>query len=150
MENNLNTNKSKQKNIMMIILGGVILLTVLYLITLFVGGSILSLLGLKYGSFSSLAKFIAIYTIISLPIDLFIDCFFKVAKQVKNLTSLQHNLIFFSVDIPINMLILGIIESFMKDIECSMGTAFLFSIVCCFINYMLDDKDEKKDITNNN
>ena len=66
----------KLKDILMLI----ILFIIGYVILFFFGGAVLSALGLKYNSVISLAKFIAIYYIISLPVELI---FLKLLKKLK-------------------------------------------------------------------
>ena len=77
----------KFKDIMTIIIGFSILLAITYGFIFFFGGAIFSVLGLKYKSIWSLAKFIAIYMIIALPIDFIIYTFFKIVRQVKNIST---------------------------------------------------------------
>ena len=64
----------KLKDILMLI----ILFIIGYAILFFFGGAVLSALGLKYNSVISLAKFIAIYYIISLPVELIIFSFLSI------------------------------------------------------------------------
>ena len=126
----------KLKDILMLIF----LFIIGYVILFFFGGAILSALGLKYNSVISLAKFIAIYYIISLPVELIIFSFFKIAKEVKNISTLEYYCIFFFADISVSMVLIGITEYFIKGISCSMTTAFLFSIICFFVNMFFDLK----------
>ena len=84
----------KLKDILMLI----ILFIIGYAILFFFGGAVLSALGLKYNSVISLAKFIAIYYIISLPVELIIFSFFKIVfifanKSSKTSCLLSHNLL---------------------------------------------------------
>ena len=112
----------KLKDILMLI----ILFIIGYAILFFFGGAVLSALGLKYNSVISLAKFIAIY--------------YKIAKEVKNISTLEYYCIFFFADISVSMVLIGITEYFIKGISCSMTTAFLFSIICFFVNMFFDLK----------
>ena len=73
----------KLKDILMLIILFIILFIIGYVILFFFGGAVLSALGLKYNSVISLAKFIAIYYIISLPVELIIFSFFKLLKKLK-------------------------------------------------------------------
>ena len=139
----------KFKDIMTIIIGFSILLAITYGFIFFFGGAIFFVLGLKYKSIWSLAKFIAIYMIIALPIDFIIYTFFKIVRQVKNISTIEYNAVYFFADVPTNMIIIGITEFFMKDISCSMLTAFLFSSICYLINIYFDlilqNKENKKE-----
>ncbi|WP_455538375.1 YrvL family regulatory protein [Terrisporobacter sp.] len=141
--------KLKFKNILSLIF----LFIIGYIILFLFGGTLLSILGLKYNSIGSLAKFIAIYYVISLPIEFVIFSFFKIFKVAKNLSNLEYYAIFFFADIPVSMVLIGMVEYFMKDVSCSMMTAFLFSIICFLVNMCFDlklnssnkdDKDNEK------
>ena len=140
--------KIKIKDIIMIILSSIMFFAIDYCFLLVFGGALLSVLGLKYSSIASLAKFIAIYMIIALPVEFIIYSFFRIVREVKNISNLEYNAILFFADVPTSMVLMGIVEFFMKDISCSMLTAFLFSVVCFFVNMLLDMKSNKDELTN--
>ncbi len=55
--------------------------------------------------------------------------FLKVLKELRGLTDTQYNLLYLTLDIPLNMIIIGISETLIKGVSCSMLTAFIFSII---------------------
>ena len=112
-----------------------------YVFLFLVGGTVLSLLGLKYNNIFSLAKFIAFYYIISLPVESLVFPFFKIMREVKNLYHIQYYTLFFFVDISFSMFLMGISEYIMKDVSCSMMTAFLFTVICFLVNMFFDLKN---------
>ena len=112
-----------------------------YVFLFLVGGTVLSLLGLKYNNIFSLAKFIAFYYIISLPVESLVFPFFKIMREVKNLSHIQYYTLFFFVDISFSMFLMGISEYIMKDVSCSMMTAFLFTVICFLVNMFFDLKN---------
>lgn len=130
----------KTEDILGIIFVGFIFLAIIFILTFIFGGILLSLLGFEYDSLASLAKFFIIYIIVGLPLDLVIDCFFRVLQDVKGLTNAQHNALYFTIDVPLNMIVIGILEYIMDDISCSILTAFLFSAIFCLFGFFLDKK----------
>ena len=112
-----------------------------YVFLFLVGGTVLSLLGLKYNNIFSLAKFIAFYYIMSLPVESLVFPFFKIMREVKNLSHIQYYTLFFFVDISFSMFLMGISEYIMKDVSCSMMTAFLFTVICFLVNMFFDLKN---------
>ncbi|WP_052356460.1 YrvL family regulatory protein [[Clostridium] dakarense] len=130
----------KTKDTISMVVAGSILLAVIFVLTFVFGGILLSLLGFEYDSLSSLAKFFIIYVLIGLPLDLVVECFFRVLKDVKGLTNTQRNALYFTIDVPLNMIIIGVLESTIDGISCSILTAFLFSVICCLFGFFLDKK----------
>lgn len=135
-------NKEKIENILGVTLLGLIFLTIVFVIFFLFGGIILSLLGMEYDSFWSLAKFFAIYLIIGIFLDLFVESFFKVLKELRGLTHFQYRALYFIIDVPLNMVIIGILESSINGVSCSLLAAFLFSIISnlfgAYLNRKLD------------
>ena len=135
-------NKEKIGNIFGVTLLGLIFLSIVFVIFFLFGGIILSLLGMEYDSFWSLAKFFAIYLIIGIFLDLFVESFFKVLKELRCLTHFQYRALYFIIDVPLNMVIIGILESSIKGVSCSLLAAFLFSVISnlfgAYLNRKLD------------
>nr|WP_195251450.1 YrvL family regulatory protein [Romboutsia sp. 1001713B170207_170306_H8] len=78
--------------------------------------------------------------ILSIPIDFIVVCFLKVLKEIKGLTDIQHNILYFILGIPLTMIIIGMSEYLIKGVSCSMLTAFIFSIITYLFNLFLDKK----------
>ncbi|SCH45915.1 Uncharacterised protein [uncultured Clostridium sp.] len=133
-------NDKNIKDVILMIIAGIILISIIYGFIFFFGGSILLLFGLKYDSFWSLAKFFGVLLILSIPIDFIVVCFLKVLKEIKGLTDIQHNILYFILGIPLTMIIIGMSEYLIKGVSCSMLTAFIFSIITYLFNLFLDKK----------
>lgn len=106
-----------------------------YISFVFLGGIIFIFLGLKYTTLLSLLKFLTIYFIVSFPIDFFLNGFLNFSKNFKNLSKIQCDLLSIAIDIPLNMVIIGFLESILSDISCSMLVAFLFCIIFEMTNF---------------
>ena len=130
------------KKLLQILIPGIILAIIVYALFLFFGGTVLSLLGLKYNNLLSLAKFFGIFLILSMILDFIVVCFLKVLKELRGLTDTQHNLLYLTLDIPLNMIIIGISEALIKGVSCSMLTAFIFSIISYLFGIFLEKKSK--------
>ena len=128
------------KKLLQILIPGIILAIIVYALFLFFGGTILYLLGLKYNNLLSLAKFLGIVLILSMILDFIVVCFLKVLKELRGLTDTQYNLLYLTLDIPLNMIIIGISEILIKGVSCSMLTAFIFSIISYLFGIFLEKK----------
>ena len=128
-------NRNKIKDIigMSIVVG--ILIAIIFGLVFFFGGTILSILGFKYDSLWSLAKFFAIYMIIGTPLDFIIECSLKAIKSLTNLGETQYTIIYCLIDISINTVLIGILEWSIDGIKCSLFTALLFSTIFCVLSY---------------
>ncbi len=131
------------KKLLMILIPGMILGLIVYGLFFFFGGTILFLLGLRYNNLLSLAKFFGIFLILSTIIDFVVVCFLKVLKELRGLTEIQQNLLYLTLDIPLNMIIIGISETLTKGVSCSMLTAFIFSIISYLFGLFLEKKSNK-------
>ncbi len=131
------------KNFILILIPGIILALIVYGIFFFFGGTVLLLLGLKYNNLLSLAKFFLIFLILSTIIDFIVVCFLKVLKELRGLSDSQYNLLYLTLDIPLNMIIIGISETLIKGVSCSLLTAFIFSIISYLFGLSLDKKLKK-------
>ena len=131
------------KKLLMILIPGMILGLIVYGLFFFFGGTILFLLGLRYNNLLSLAKFFGIFLILSTIIDFVVVCFLKVLKELRGLTEIQHNLLYLTLDIPLNMIIIGISETLTKGVSCSMLTAFIFSIISYLFGLFLEKKSNE-------
>ena len=114
------------KKLLQILIPGIILAIIVYALFLFFGGTILYLLGLKYNNLLSLAKFFGIFLILSMILDFIVVCFLKVLKELRGLTDTQYNLLYLTLDIPLNMIIIGISETLIKGVSCSIFYNILF------------------------
>ncbi len=130
------------KKLLLILIPGIILALIVYGLFFFFGGTVLLLLGLKYNNLLSLAKFFGIFLVLSTIIDFIVVCFLKVLKELRGLTSSQHKLLYLTLDIPLNMIIVGISETLTKGVSCSMLTAFIFSVVSYLFGLFLEKKSK--------
>ena len=53
-----------------------------------------------------------------------------------------NNLLYLTLDIPLNMIIIGISETLIKGVSCSMLTAFRFSIISYLFGIFLEKKSK--------
>ena len=100
-----------------------------YIGLMFLGGSALSILGLEYDSLHSLAKFISIFFLVTIPLDWIFDAFFDIIKESKDISDAKHKFLYMMTSIPLNMFIIGAIEAHLENVSCSIITAFLFCLV---------------------
>lgn len=138
-------NKYTKKDIIGISLAGGIFILIVFVLLFFFGGTILSILGFKYDSLWSLAKFFAIYMIIGTPLDFIIECSLKVIKDLKGLSESQYAIIYGFMDISINTVLIGVLEWVMSGIECSLFTALSFSTIFFIVSYVSDKKANEED-----
>ena len=75
-------------------------------------------------------------------LDFIVVCFLKVLKELRGLTDTQYNLLYLILDIPLNMIIIGISETLIKGVSCSMLTAFRFSIISYLFGIFLEKKSK--------
>ena len=132
--------KNKIKDIIGMSIVGCILVLIIFGVIFFFGGTILSILGLKYDNLWTLAKFFIIYMIIGIPLDFIIECSLKVIKVLTGLSKIQHTIIYSLIDISINTLLIGVLEWAIDGIECSLFTALLFSTIFCVLSYFFNEK----------
>lgn len=130
--------KNKIKDIIGMSIVGFILLLIIFGLIFFFGGTILSILGLKYNNLWILAKFFIIYMIIGMPLDFIIECSLKAIKIIIGLKEIEYRIIYSIIDIVINTLLIGILEWSIDGIECSLVTALLFSTISCVLSYFFD------------
>lgn len=134
---------ANMKKFLQILIPGIILALIVYGLFFSFGGTVLLLLGLKYNNLLSLAKFFGIFLFLSTIIDFIVICFLKVLKELRGLTDNQHKLLYLTLDIPINMTLIGIAESLTKGVSCSILTAFIFSVVYYLFGLFLDKKSKE-------
>ena len=134
---------ANMKKFLQILIPGIILALIVYGLFFSFGGTVLLLLGLKYNNLLSLAKFFGIFLVLSTIIDFIVICFLKVLKELRGLTDNQHKLLYLTLDIPINMTLIGIAESLTKGVSCSILTAFIFSVVYYLFGLFLDKKSKE-------
>lgn len=127
---------------MVIFIAAIILLAIVFVPFFLFGGVLIKFLGLKYNSFLSLIKFFIAFFLILLPVDLVIESFSKVLKDIKNFNNKTYKTLYFLLSTVSNILIIGIIDIFMKDIDCPPLTALVFSIIFFFVNDFIDKKLE--------
>lgn len=122
---------------------GIILLLIIYCIYFFFGAPILFLLGLKYNNLFSLAKFFAVFFILSGIIDFIVICFLDVLKNLRDLTKTEHNILYLVLDILLNMIIIGIAAMLIEGISCTVLTAFIFSVISHLLGLLLERESNK-------
>lgn len=127
--------KDKIKDILGMSIFGCILVLIIFGLIFFFGGTILSILGLKYDNLWSLAKFFAIYMIIGIPLDFIIENSLKAIKSIIGLRETQYTIIYCLIDISVNTVLIGISEWVIDGIECTLFTALLFSTISCILSY---------------
>ncbi|WP_343102096.1 YrvL family regulatory protein [Romboutsia sp. MSSM.1001216sp_RTP31141st1_G3_RTP31141_220114] len=132
--------KNKIKDIIGMSIIGCILVVIIFGLIFFFGGTILSILGLKYDNLWTLAKFFIIYMIIGIPLDFIIECSLKAIKIIIGLSNIQYMIIFCLIDISINTVLIGVLEWSIDGIECSLFTALLFSTIFGVLSYFSNEK----------
>ncbi len=132
--------KNKIKDIIGMSIIGCILVVIIFGLIFFFGGTILSILGLKYDNLWTLAKFFIIYMIIGIPLDFIIECSLKAIKIIIGLSNIQYMIIFCLIDIYINTVLIGVLEWSIDGIECSLFTALLFSTIFGVLSYFSNEK----------
>ncbi|WLF69041.1 YrvL family regulatory protein [Clostridium septicum] len=133
----------KLKDLIIFAIFSSLLLLIIFLISFFCGGTLMLLFGLKYSSIKVLIKFFIIYFVVDLIIDNILEPLATAIKEVKNLSDIQYNILYFFMDVPIQILILGLISSSISGIHMPVLTIILFSIAYYFIGYFLNKKLEE-------
>ena len=134
--------KFKLKDFFGVFITFLILAVVIFSLIFFFGGALMVLFGLKYSSKKVLLKFFIIYFIVDLFIDNILEGLAMAVKEVKNLSDKQYSLLYFLIDVPVQVLILGLISSNMSGIYMPVITMVLFAISCHLISYFIDKKLE--------
>ena len=137
---------NNKKNIFKLVVTTLILLTVFFGIIFFFGGTILLFLGLHYDSIWDLVKFFVIYLIIGIPLDFIIEFLFAILRAFSFLTRLQRTLLSFVIDVPINMVVVGLLQSVVDGVSFSVLTAFLFAVVCWVINQLFEKESKNEEL----
>ncbi|MGL4914475.1 MAG: YrvL family regulatory protein [Romboutsia sp.] len=140
-------NKEKINDIIGITLVGSIFFLIVFCVLFFFVSTLLYILGFEYDSFSSLLKFCMLYFIISTPIDFIIQGFFKVLYELIDITKPQCDLLYIFVDICFNTTLLGFLDFIVIDVNCSIITALLFSIVSSIAGYIIENKLDDKNLS---
>lgn len=135
-----------KRNIFKLVIVALILLALFFVVIFFFGGTLLLFLGLHYDSIGDLVKFFVIYLILGIPLDFIIEFLFALLKAFSFLSRLQRTLLSFVIDVPINMIVLGLLQSILDGVSFSVLTAFLFAMICWIINYLLERKTEGEEL----
>lgn len=116
-----------------------ILIFILGFLAYFIGGPIFALLGVGYESKIIVFKFFLIYSVINLPIELVINGLIKIITEFKNLDRKNNRILKTILEIPINIIVLLLLDKFVNGIELNYFSAFIFSL---FV-YLLDNDLDK-------
>lgn len=124
--------------IIIIVISIVIFVTIFALLTLF-GGSIMLLLGLEYNSVWSVILFFIISSVISFPLDIFIEALPKALVQNERLSKKQARVLFFVENTIIGIIVLGVVDYFMDSVTASLLSITIVSIIMSLLSLLVED-----------
>lgn len=124
-----------------------IFLVIIFSITSFISGSILTFLGLKYTSIKALLLFFLIYFILATPADLICDALAKVLKEFNSMNDSQILIIESLISVLANTIVLCIADFVVKGVTIAFISKLLASIIifvlCKFVEFKLKKLDER-------
>lgn len=124
-----------------------IFLVIIFSITSFVSGSILTFLGLKYTSIKALLLFFLIYFILATPTDLICDALPKVLKEFNSMNDSQILIIESLISVLTNTVVLCVADLLVKGVTVAFISKLLASIIifalCKFVEFKLKKLNER-------
>lgn len=117
-----------------------------FLLFTIVGIGFLSFLGFEYNSVSSVIFFFLIYFFVTRPIDFLCTTILDMARYVNRLPYPAYKFFEFMLDFILTVLVMGIIDVFMKSINIPLRTEVLFAILSYLLSESMDffNKDNSK------
>lgn len=124
-----------------------VLATVLFTITFFINGTVMIFLGMKYTSVWEMIKFFLLYTICSAFIETFIiGIVLRGARIMLEMEEKIYNAVHFLLSVSLQIIMLDMINSFIKGIYMEAKTIILFAFVDYYMSEFIYRKIDGIDI----
>ena len=139
--------KNKIRDWLLMILVVTVLTIVLFTITFFINGTVMIFLGMKYTSVWEMIKFFLVYTICSALIETFIiGIVLRGARIILEMEESIYNTVHFLLSVSLQIIMLDIINSFLKGIYMEAKTIILFAFVDYYMSEFIYRKIDGIDI----
>jgi len=102
----------------------------------------LRLLGLQYNSISALLFFFVLYIFLEIPLTLITNVVPKALKSV-GIIKTSKGWLLFILNTGLTFLLIGLLDTFMVNIEISLQGAFVFAFISGFLSWKLSDNDKE-------
>ena len=108
------------------------------------GGALMKIFGFTYQSVGSIILFFAISGILAFPIELFVKAIPKVLfSHFKKISAMEAKVIFVILDTSLSMVMLSLVDYFMKSVSATPLSLFIVSLAMALI--CMNDVTENKD-----
>ena len=98
------------------------------------GGALMKLFGFTYKSVGSIVLFFVISGILAFPIELFVKAIPKVLfSHFKKITAIEAKVLFVVLDTLLSMLMMSIVDYFMKSVSATAVSLFMVSLVMALL-----------------
>lgn len=98
------------------------------------GGALMKLFGFTYQSVGSIVLFFVISGILAFPIELFVKAIPKVLfSHFKKITVIEAKVLFVVLDTLLSMLMMSIVDYFMKSVSATAVSLFMVSLVMALL-----------------
>ncbi|CAM3305329.1 YrvL family regulatory protein [Filibacter tadaridae] len=102
----------------------------------------LRLLGLQYNSISALLFFFVLYIFLEIPLSLITNAIPKALKSV-GIIKTSKGWLLFILNTGLTFLLIGLLDTFMVNIEISIQGAFVFALISGFLSWKLSNDDKE-------
>ncbi len=120
----------------------VIIAAIVLLLAIF-GGALMKIFGFTYQSIGSIILFFVISGILAFPIELFVKAVPKVLfSHFKRINAFEAKVIFVILDTSLSMVMLSLVDYFMKSVSATPLSLFVISLVMALL--CMNDVTEKK------
>lgn len=133
--------KLKLKECLGVGLLGSILLLILFAVIMFISGAMMIAFGMRYDSMWSVIKFFIVYFAISIVIEsVIINSIVGLLKRTKLISDIQRNIIHFVLEVPMQIVIIGLVSSRVQGIYMPPISIIFFSIADFLVSKFLEKK----------
>ena len=130
------------KSIGFLIIVGIIV-AIVSIIAIF-GGALMKLFGFTYQSVGSIIMFFTVVGILAFPIELFVKAIPKVLfSYFRKINAFEAKVIFVILDTSLSMIMLSLVDYFMKSVSATPVSLFVVSLVMALL--CMNEVTEKKD-----
>ena len=130
------------KSIVFLIIVGIIV-AIVSVIAIF-GGALMKLFGFTYQSVRSIIMFFTVVGILAFPIELFVKAIPKVLfSYFRKINAFEAKVIFVILDTSLSMIMLSLVDYFMKSVSATPVSLFVVSLVMALL--CMNEVTEKKD-----
>lgn len=124
-------NKGKNFSVFLVFFAiSLILFIIVYLVTFFIGGGLLNILGFEYYSIIDVMKFFLVFLIISFISDPISRGFTGALEEIQILNNIITKIIKFILLVGTDIVVISMAESFVDGVFIKNETMIIFAIIC--------------------